>query len=64
MVPVEALRVAAGLEALARVAVDFFAVEARFLAGAFFARVLVDRFVVLAAANGVPSSVHLPDNTR
>ena len=57
-VPVEALRVAAGLEAFARVVV-FFAVER--LAAGFFA---LERFVVLAAACGVPSSVHLPDRTR
>jgi hypothetical protein len=59
-VPVEALRVAAGFAAFARVAVvAFFALE-RFAAG-FFA---LERFALLAAACGVPSSVHLPDRTR
>jgi hypothetical protein len=52
------LRVAAGLTAFARVVV-FFAVER--LAAGFFA---LERFVLLAAACGVPSSVHLPDRTR
>jgi len=65
-VPVEDFAVA-GFEAFARVEVDFLADEARLaverFAGAFFARVAVDRLVELAAA-GVPSSVHLPDMTR
>jgi hypothetical protein len=63
------LRVAAGFEALARVAVDFFAVDAERLAVErdevdFFAREPLERLVVLAAACGAPSSVHLPERTR
>jgi hypothetical protein len=67
-VPVEALRDAAGFEALARVDVDVFADDDRFAVerddADFFARGPLDRLVVLAAACGVPSSVHLPESTR